>query len=32
MIYATARYHQAALITSDDHFLGLPEVVFFKKH
>ncbi|NEX16886.1 MAG: PIN domain-containing protein [Halochromatium sp.] len=31
IIYATASYHQATLITSDDHFLGLPDVVYFQK-
>lgn len=31
IIYATAQNEQAELITSDDHFLNLPEVVYFKK-
>ncbi|WP_417910096.1 type II toxin-antitoxin system VapC family toxin [Candidatus Electronema sp. PJ] len=31
VIYATARFHNALLITSDAHFEGLPEVKFFSK-
>ncbi len=31
IIYATAQNEQVELITSDDHFLNLPEVVYFKK-
>ncbi len=31
IIYATANFHQATLITSDDHFKSLPEVVYFEK-
>jgi predicted nucleic acid-binding protein len=31
IIYATARYSRAELITSDDHFLGLPGVTYFPK-
>ncbi len=31
IIYATAQNKQVELITSDDHFLNLPEVVYFKK-
>ena len=31
IIYATAQFHEAELITSDDHFEGLPEVTFFRK-
>lgn len=31
IIYATAQFHKAALITSDDHFKDLPEVVYLKK-
>ncbi|MCU7833928.1 MAG: type II toxin-antitoxin system VapC family toxin [gamma proteobacterium symbiont of Taylorina sp.] len=31
IIYATAQNEQAELITSDDHFLNLPHVVYFKK-
>jgi predicted nucleic acid-binding protein len=31
IIYATARSLCARLITSDDHFLDLPEVVYFRK-
>jgi predicted nucleic acid-binding protein len=31
IIYATARFHQAELITSDSHFKGLQRVTFFKK-
>ncbi|VAX07649.1 hypothetical protein MNBD_GAMMA26-1393 [hydrothermal vent metagenome] len=26
IIYATARFHEAELVTSDNHFKGLPEV------
>ena len=32
IIYATSQFHQATLITSDDHFEGLPNVIYFKKH
>ncbi len=32
IIYATAMLHQATLITSDDHFKGLPDVVYFAKN
>ena len=31
IIYATAQNEQVELITSDDHFLNLPGVVYFKK-
>ena len=31
IIYATARFHHAELITSDNHFEGLQGVTFFKK-
>ena len=31
IIYATARFHQAELITSDSHFEGLQGVTLFKK-
>ncbi|WP_417908880.1 type II toxin-antitoxin system VapC family toxin [Candidatus Electronema sp. PJ] len=31
IIYATARFHNALLITSDAHFEGLPGVKFFRK-
>ncbi len=31
IIYATAQNEQAELITSDDHFLNLPKVIYFKK-
>ena len=31
IIYATAQNESAELITSDDHFIGLADVVFFKK-
>ncbi len=31
IIYATARFHQANLITSDNHFEGLAGVSYFKK-
>ncbi len=31
IIYATARFYQAELITSDDHFQGLPMVQYFPK-
>ncbi len=31
IIYATARFHQATLITSDNHFEGLPDVIYFEK-
>jgi len=31
IIYATARFHKAKLITSDNHFQGLPDVTYFKK-
>ena len=32
IIYATAQFHQAELITSDDHFKKLPNVIYFKKN
>jgi len=32
IIYATAQFHEAKLITSDDHFEDLPDVIFFRKH
>ena len=31
IIYATARFYQAELITADDHFQGLPTVQYFPK-
>ena len=31
IIYATAKFHQAELITSDDHFKNLANVMYFKK-
>lgn len=31
VIYATARFHNALLISSDAHFEGLPDVKFFSK-
>ena len=31
IIYATAQNEQVELITSDDHFLNLPNVIYFKK-
>jgi len=31
IIYATAQYKSSKLITSDDHFINLPEVTYFKK-
>lgn len=31
VIYATAKYHQAQLLTCDAHFQGLPEVDFLPK-
>lgn len=31
IIYATAQFHQAELITSDDHFKGLPGTIYFEK-
>jgi len=31
VIYASARKHKVELITSDDHFEGLPAVTFFRK-
>ena len=31
IIYATARNHQAELITADDHFENLPNVRYFSK-
>ncbi|WP_198266571.1 type II toxin-antitoxin system VapC family toxin [sulfur-oxidizing endosymbiont of Gigantopelta aegis] len=31
IIYATAQNEHVELITSDEHFLNLPEVVYFKK-
>ena len=32
IIYATAQFHQAELITSDDHFKNLTNVIYFKKN
>jgi len=31
VIYASARKHEAELVTSDDHFEGLPGVTYFPK-
>jgi predicted nucleic acid-binding protein len=31
IIYATARFHESTLITSDNHFEGLPGVTYFAK-
>lgn len=31
IIYATAQFYKATLITSDDHFKDLPKVTYFKK-
>ncbi|KQT65928.1 MULTISPECIES: type II toxin-antitoxin system VapC family toxin [unclassified Aureimonas] len=31
VIYATARHHRASLLTSDAHFIGLPDVVHVPK-
>lgn len=31
VVYATAAYHQAELVTSDKHMAGLPGVVFLPK-
>ena len=31
IIYATAQFHQAELITSDAHFKNLSNVIYFKK-
>jgi predicted nucleic acid-binding protein len=31
VIYASARKHKAELVTSDDHFEGLPDVTYFPK-
>ena len=31
IIYATAQFYQAELITSDNHFKGLPDVSYFEK-
>jgi predicted nucleic acid-binding protein len=31
IIYASAQFHQAELITSDNHFKGLPDVRYFEK-
>ncbi len=31
IIYATASHHQAQLVTSDDHFQELADVVYFNK-
>ena len=31
VIYASARKHKSELITSDDHFEGLPGVTYFPK-
>ena len=32
IIYATARQAGVPLVTSDDHFEGLPEVTYFTKN
>lgn len=32
IIYATAQFHQAELITSDNHFKNLSNVTYFKKN
>jgi len=31
LIYATARHHEVALVTSDDHFAGLANVTYIPK-
>lgn len=31
IIYASARFHNAILVTSDKHFEGLPDVTYFRK-
>ncbi len=31
LIYATARQYGATLVTADDHFQGLPEVIYLDK-
>jgi len=31
VIYASAREHSVELVTSDDHFEGLPGVIYFPK-
>ncbi|MBT3205853.1 MAG: type II toxin-antitoxin system VapC family toxin [Gammaproteobacteria bacterium] len=31
IIYATARFENSSLITSDDHFKGLPDVTYYAK-
>ncbi len=31
IIYATAQFHQAELMTSDNHFKDLPDVSYFEK-
>ncbi len=31
IIYASAQFHKASLITSDDHFKGLSDVIFIEK-
>ncbi len=31
LIYATASHHGATLVTADEHFSGLPAVVYFEK-
>jgi predicted nucleic acid-binding protein len=31
VIYATAQHKDAVLVTADDHFKGLPGVVYFDK-
>jgi len=31
IVYATARHHQADLLTCDSHFEGLPQIVYFQK-
>lgn len=30
IIYSTAQFYKAVLMTSDEHFKGLPEVVYFE--
>lgn len=32
IIYASAQFYKAELITSDDHFKDLPDVVYFEKN
>ena len=31
VLYASAKKHQAELVTADDHFEGLPGVIYFSK-